>query len=49
MISFIQKKKNKFFLSAIFGNDQQNWSHGGEKFGGDTGEDLARLGSTWLG
>jgi len=40
MISFIQKKKiNKFFSSAIFGNDRQNWSRGGEKFGGDTGED----------
>ncbi len=41
MISFIQKKKNKFFSSAIFGNDRQNWSRGGEKFGGDNGKDVS--------
>ncbi len=39
MISFIQKTNKKIFSSTIFKNDQQNWSHGDEKFGDDTGED----------
>ncbi len=38
IISFIQKKNNKIFSSAIFENDQQNWSRGDEKFDGDTHE-----------